>query len=191
MPLDEISLAQQFSVSRTPIREALRQLAASGLVELRPHRAAIVAEADEGRLFDMFEIMAELEGLCASRACLHMSAGQRYAFEALHLRMGEMVRNADMTAYRGANLDFHAMIYDSARNSYLRELALATRKRLAPHRGVQLEAPERLAKSYAEHTEIVTAILQGDAARAAAAARQHLDFTRRTLSAMHKRERLV
>ena len=191
MPLDEFRLAQEFAVSRTPIREALRQLAASGLVELRPHRAAIVADADEARLSDMFEIMAELEGLCASRACLHMTTNERYAFEAHHRQMGEMVRNADMAAYRGANMDFHAMIYEGARNSYLRELALGTRERLAPHRGVQLEAPARLATSYEEHSEIVTAILQGDAEKAASAARQHLDFTRRTLSAMHKNEHIA
>lgn len=185
MALDEISLAQDFSVSRTPVREALRQLAASGLVELRPHRAPIVANADEARLSDMFDIMAELESLCATRACQHMSAEERHVLEIHHHQMGDMVRNADMNAYRNANMVFHAMIYDGAHNGYLRELALGTRERLAPHRGVQLEAPARLATSYAEHGEIVTAILQGDALKAALAARQHLDLTRRTLRAMH------
>ena len=191
MALDEISLAQDFSVSRTPIREALRQLAASGLVELRPHRAPIVAIADEVRLSDMFDIMAELEALCASRACQHMSADERHALESHHRMMGDMMRRADMNAYRQANLAFHAMIYDGAHNSYLRELALGTRERLAPHRGVQLEMPERLATSYAEHGEIVTAVLQGDAIKAALAARQHLDLTRRTLRNMHAEEHIA
>jgi DNA-binding GntR family transcriptional regulator len=191
MALDEISLAQDFSVSRTPIREALRQLAASGLVELRPHRAPIVANADEARLSDMFDIMAELEALCATRACQHMSVDERHALEAHHRQMGEMVRAADMSAYRQANMRFHAMIYDGAHNSYLRELALGTRERLAPHRGAQLEAPARLATSYAEHGEIVTAILQGDAVKAAFAARQHLDLTRRTLRSMHADEHIA
>ncbi len=186
MALDEISLAQDFSVSRTPIREALRQLAASGLVELRPHRAPIVANADETRLSDMFDVMAELEALCATRACHNMTADERRALEAHHYGMGDMVRKADMAAYRQANMTFHAMIYDGAHNSYLRELALGTRERLAPHRGLQLEAPARLATSYAEHGEIVTAVLQGDAAKAALAARLHLDLTRRTLREMHK-----
>ncbi|OYU48533.1 MAG: GntR family transcriptional regulator [Rhizobiales bacterium PAR1] len=189
--LDEISLAQDFSVSRTPIREALRQLAASGLVELRPHRAPIVANADDARLSDMFDIMAELEALCASRACQYMSADERHMLESHHHRMGDMMRQADMNAYRQANLVFHAMIYDGAHNSYLRELALGTRERLAPHRGVQLEMPERLATSYAEHGEIVTAVLQGDAIKAALAARQHLDLTRRTLRIMHTEEQIA
>lgn len=191
MALDEISLAQDFSVSRTPVREALRQLAASGLVELRPHRAPIVANADETRLSDMFDIMAELEALCATRACQHMTADERHAIEIHHHLMGDMVRKADMNAYRHANMVFHAMIYDGAHNGYLRELALGTRERLAPHRGVQLEAPARLATSYAEHGEIVTAILQGDARNAALAARRHLDLTRRTLRTMHDEDHIA
>jgi DNA-binding GntR family transcriptional regulator len=184
--LDEISLAKDFMVSRTPIREALRQLAASGLVELRPHRAAIVAKADGKRLADMFDIMAELEALCAMRASQNMSLEERHALEAQHQHMGEMVRNGDMNAYRSANMAFHAMIYAGAHNTYLRELALSTRERLAPHRGVQLEAPTRLAKSYAEHAEIMRAILQGDPTKAALAVRQHLDITQRTLNAMQE-----
>lgn len=185
--LDEISLAQDFAVSRTPVREALRQLAASGLVELRPHRAPIVANADEARLSDMFDMMAELEALCASRASQQMSADERHALDFHHHQMGDMVRKGDMNAYRNANMAFHAMIYDGAHNGYLRELALGTRERLAPHRGVQLEAPARLATSYAEHGEIVTAILQGDATKAVLAARRHLDLTRRTLRSMHEK----
>lgn len=186
MMLDETSLARDFAVSRTPVREALRQLAASGLVELRPHRAPIVAKADDSRLSDMFDIMAELEALCAMRACQNMSAEERHALELHHRGMGAFVRDSDMNAYRNGNMTFHAMIYDGAHNSYLRELALDTRKRLAPHRGVQLEAPTRLAASYAEHGEIVTAILQGDQLRAAQAVRRHLDVTRQTLTAMHE-----
>ena len=63
--LDETELARRFSVSRTPVREAIRQLAASGLVEARAHRGAVVAQPTEERLIGMFEAMAELEALCA------------------------------------------------------------------------------------------------------------------------------
>ena len=186
MELDETTLARDFNVSRTPIREALRQLASSGLVELRPHRAARVKDADGARLADMFDIMAELEAMCAQRASQSMTLPERLALETHHLGMGEMVRAGNMSAYRAANMEFHAMIYAGAHNSYLQELALGTRERLAPHRGVQLEAPARLACSYAEHGEIVTAILQGDGQRAAQAMRQHLSITQRTLNEMHQ-----
>jgi DNA-binding GntR family transcriptional regulator len=63
--LDETDIARRFSVSRTPVREALRQLAASGLVEARAHRGAVVAQPSIERLSGMFEAMAELEALCA------------------------------------------------------------------------------------------------------------------------------
>ena len=73
-PLDETDIARRFSVSRTPVREALRQLVASGLVEARAHRGAVVAQPSVERLKSMCEAMAELEALCAGLAAERMSA---------------------------------------------------------------------------------------------------------------------
>src|SRR5882724_10456491 len=75
--LDETELARRFGVSRTPVREAIRQLAASGLVEARPHRGAEVAHPNEDRLMGMFEAMAELESLCAAMAAERMTSPER------------------------------------------------------------------------------------------------------------------
>src|SRR5213080_3004855 len=83
-PLDETDIARRFSVSRTPVREALRQLAASGLVDARAHRGAVVARPSPARLTGMFEAMAELEALCAGLAAERMPAAERQALEALH-----------------------------------------------------------------------------------------------------------
>jgi len=176
--LEEAALAARLGASRTPVREALRQLSASGLVELRPHRPARVMPVDEGRITDMFEVMAELEALCAARAARMMPPAGRRDLETLHMGMAALVRDADLGGYREANLAFHARIYDGARNGYLRELALATRERLAPHRGVQLDSPERLARSHAEHDTVVVAILRGDSDAASEAIRAHLAETR-------------
>src|SRR5438309_1999067 len=76
-PLDETEIAKRFNVSRTPVREALRQLAASGLVEARAHRGAVVARPSLERLTGMFEAMAELEALCAGLAAQRMSPVER------------------------------------------------------------------------------------------------------------------
>src|SRR2546423_228451 len=86
-PLDETDIARRFSVSRTPVREALRQLAASGLIEARAHRGAVVARPTLERLTEMFEAMAELEALCAGLAAERMPAAERARLEAIHQGM--------------------------------------------------------------------------------------------------------
>lgn len=82
-PLDEQELAARFGVSRTPVREAIRQLAASGLVSVRPHRGAVVALPTPTQLDDMFEAMGELEALCAGLAARNMTVPERRGLEAL------------------------------------------------------------------------------------------------------------
>src|SRR3982750_1425950 len=86
--LDETDIARRFSVSRTPVREALRQLVASGLVEARPHRGAVVAQPSPDRLTEMFEAMAELEALCAGLAAERMPPGDRQRLGGLHEGLG-------------------------------------------------------------------------------------------------------
>lgn len=182
--LDEGRIGQRFGVSRTPVREALRQLAASGLVQLRPHRSPLVARVDADRLGDMFDVMAELEALCAARASVAMTPIERRNLEQHHVAMGDAMRAADVMQYRAGNVIFHALIYEGAHNAYLAELALSTRERLAPYRGAQLEASQRLARSYREHDTILTAILRGQAQQAADLMRDHLGNTRAQLALM-------
>ncbi len=182
--IDEGRIGQRFGASRTPVREALRQLAASGLVELRPHRTPLVVRMDNDRLADMFDVMAELEAMCAARACLAMTPAERLALERQHRDMQAALREGDVNAYRTGNVAFHALIYEGAHNAYLHELAITTRERLAPYRAAQLERPERIAQSYREHEAILTAIQRGEAARAADLMREHLANTRHQLGAM-------
>lgn len=189
--LDEERLAQRFGASRTPVREALRELAAGGLVDLRPHRAPIVATVDDNRITEMFDVMADLEALCAARAAIAITPEQRIRLETLHREMGEAVRDGDATSYRAGNVTFHTLIYDGANNGYLREITLATRTRLGPYRGAQLESPHRLSASYAEHAAIVSAIVRGEGDRAAALMRRHLAITRETLAKLLKTEQPI
>src|SRR6202048_4099742 len=83
-PLDETDIARRFNVSRTPVREALRQLVASGLVEARAHRGAVVARPSIERLTGMFEAMAEVGAMCAAVAAERMSPAERHRLEAVH-----------------------------------------------------------------------------------------------------------
>lgn len=183
-PLDETQLAMSFGVSRTPVREALRQLAPTGLVEIHPRRGAVVALPDAARLAEMFLVMAELEAMAAGLCAVAMTPTERHRLERQHEAMAPMVRAGDVAAYRAANVEFHHLLYVGAHNAYLAEIATATRRRLAPFRAAQLEAPDRLRRSHEEHGMIVTAIQRGDAAGAAAALRRHIGVTEETWISM-------
>jgi DNA-binding GntR family transcriptional regulator len=172
--LDETELARRFGVSRTPVREAIRQLDASGLVEVRPHRGAVVARPSEERLIGMFEAMAELEALCAGLAAERMTAAERGALEAVHEELRALMHGGDPQHYHEVNEAFHATIYAGAHNSYLAEMTHATRKRVQPFRRAQFRNLGRLAKSHLEHDRVVVAILRGDRVGAAAAMRLHI-----------------
>jgi DNA-binding GntR family transcriptional regulator len=177
--LDEVQIAAEYAVSRTPVREALRQLSASGLVEIRPHRGAVVAKPDHAQLRDMFAVMGELEALSAGLCAAQMNRAERTALEELHQSMAGLVRAGDLDAYSAANIAFHVGIYRGSHNSYLAELASATRRRLAPFRRAQFEGRDRLARSHHEHSLVVQAILRADSARAAAAMREHIGLSAR------------
>jgi DNA-binding GntR family transcriptional regulator len=174
-PLDESELARRFRVSRTPVREALRQLVASGLVDARAHRGAVVAHPDSERLTGMFEAMAELEALCAGMAAERMTVAERHALQSLHEKLRAISYLGDPQRFHEVNEAFHNAIYAGAHNAYLAELALATRKRVQPFRRAQFRNVGRLAKSHAEHDRVVLAILQGDRVAATAAMRGHID----------------
>ena len=165
--LDETELARRFSVSRTPVREAIKMLAAGGLVEVRAHRAAVVARPTHEHLIGMFEVMAELESLCAGYAADRMRGAERRALEEAHEKLRVLIQRGDPQRYYEVNEAFHATIYAGAHNSYLAELTLATRGRVQPFRRAQFRNLGRLAKSHAEHDRVVQAILRGERVLAA------------------------
>lgn len=172
--LEEMEIAKRYGVSRTPVREAIRDLAASGLVQARPHRSALVAQPSLERLRGMFDVMAELEALCAGLCALHMTAAERANLEAIHAELADLTRRGDESGYTVLNERFHTTLYAGAHNDYLTELTLATRARLQPFRRAQFRNLGRLALSYQEHDRVVNAILRGDKAEAAAAMRAHI-----------------
>ncbi len=177
-PLDEMDLARRFGVSRTPVREAIRLLTASGLVETRAHRGASVAHPAPERLSDMFQAMAELEGLCAGLAAIRMTPRERRELEMLHRDMAGLARRDDPDRYNAMNEVFHGAIYAGAHNDYLAEMTLQTRTRVSPFRRAQFRASGRTSLSHAEHEAVVQAIQRGDREAAASAMRDHIDIVR-------------
>jgi DNA-binding GntR family transcriptional regulator len=163
-------------VSRTPVREALRLLGHTGLVEIRPRRGATVAEMTAERVDEMFVAMGEIEATCARLCALGMTPIDRRRLEALHERMGLMVKKRNEADYAEANIAFHSAIYAGTHNSLLIEIATSLRRRLSPFRRAQFRAPGRLALSHAEHDGVVKAILRGDATEAHCAMLRHVNL---------------
>ena len=124
--LDESEIARRFSVSRTPVREALRQLVASGLVDSRAHRGAVVARPSLARLTEMFEAMAELEALCAGLAAERMAPADRHALEAVHEELRVLSHAGNPDRFHEVNERFHNAIYAGSQNGYIAEIGRAS-----------------------------------------------------------------
>jgi DNA-binding GntR family transcriptional regulator len=172
--LDETELARRFNVSRTPVREALKLLLGEGLVERRPGRGAVVARIAPQRLIEMFEVMAELEAMCANLAARRMSDEEFAAIEKAHAACGGAVAAHDADAYFYANEGFHFALYAASHNGFLFEQAAALQRKLRPYRRLQLRVRNRIQRSFEEHQAIVDALRDGDAERAMLSVRKHV-----------------
>jgi DNA-binding GntR family transcriptional regulator len=172
--LDEQFLAQRYKVSRTPVREALRQLATTGLIDIRPRRSAIVAQVTQAELEGLFVAMGEMEATCARLAAMSMTPVERRRLQSLHDSMADLMRHGETEAYAAANQSFHLLIYAGAHNPVLGEFTATLRRRLAPFRRAQFRNAGRLPRSHAEHDAVVRAILSGDATSAHAAMVHHV-----------------
>jgi DNA-binding GntR family transcriptional regulator len=176
--LDEASIAERFSVSRTPVREAIRQLEAIGFVEARPHRGAVVPQFTPEKLNEIFLVMAELEALCARLAAEAATPEERHELQQIHAICRDAAHDGDIARYYELNIKFHETIYALSHNSFLAEVTIGARNRVAPFRRAQFQSLGRLVRSVEEHEAVVAAILAGDAERAAAAMRDHLGYVR-------------
>lgn len=174
MRLDETMLAERFEVSRTPLREALFQLASVGIIEMTPRCGSVVAEVTPHQLFEMYKVMGELEGMCGRLAARRMSqAEQERLVESL--RACESAQKAtDPDRYYYESQQFHHLIYAGSHNSFLHQQASALHRRLSPYRRLQLRVRDRVPRSYSEHEGIVSALISGQSEQAAELLRAHI-----------------
>ncbi|MFA7413577.1 MAG: GntR family transcriptional regulator [Rhizobium sp.] len=172
--LDEVQLATRFGVSRTPIREALMQLSAIGLVEIRPRRGAVVVDPGPQQVFEMFEVMAEMEGMAGALAARRHTDEDSKTLLAAHEKCEQAALSQDTDAYYYENEEFHRAIYAASHSGFLQEQCIALHRRLRPYRRLQLRVRNRMNVSFSEHGEIVDAILAGDADTARTLLRSHI-----------------
>ncbi|MBM3605911.1 MAG: GntR family transcriptional regulator [Alphaproteobacteria bacterium] len=169
-PLAETALAQRFSLSRTPVREALHRLASEGLVERGPRRAFLVRRMSHATLRDLFETLGELEALCAAMAAHRMTATDLARLQTI-LDEGDGP-HAD---YAAANARFHAALRAGAQNEVLAEVLDELDRRSLPWRSAQFDArAARIDSSRDEHRAILEAVAARDGDRAAAVMRGHM-----------------
>ena len=172
--LDEVQMAERYGLSRTPLREALAQLAASGLIEIKPRAGAFVTQLSPRAMIECLAFTAEVEGIAATWAANRMTVGERAALKDMQLEAAQAVARGDSDGYFELNRKFHAAIYAGAHNSYVQESATQLFLRGAPYRRLQLRQRGRLATSHAEHQAIVDAIFAEDGVTAAREIRAHI-----------------
>lgn len=172
--LDEVRLSERFAVSRTPLREAFQRLAASGLVELVPHRGAFVRHPAFAEVIEMFEVMAELEALCGRLAARRLSDTMLDRIEENVTACEASVAAGDADGYYRENERFHHLIYEASGNTFLAAEAARLHRRLQPFRRMQLHLRGRLRQSLDEHRRILNALRAGDSDIAGETLRGHV-----------------
>lgn len=172
--LDEQEIALRYGVSRTPVREAFRLLAASQLVELRGRQGAVVRSIGPHVLIEMFQVMAELEGLCARLAARRVPPTWGATIEPIHQRLVALVDGGDADAFYDVNQEFHEAIYEAARNGFLADQTRRLRNQVAAYRRRVTRMPNRMSDTIREHEAILRAILAHDPEAAHRAMRDHV-----------------
>lgn len=187
--LDEVRLAEEMQISRTPLREALKVLTAEGLVRHEPRRGCFVGEVTEQDLDEIFPVIALLEGRCAREAAVNASDADLQALEALHDKLARHARAKRINEYYAANFAIHEAIIALANNRWLAQVITDLRKIVKLARLQQLHAPGRLEQSLSEHLAVFAALKARDAEGAEAAMRTHLTRQRLALRDLARSQR--
>jgi len=173
--LEEEELARRYDVSRTPVREALRQLSALGIVETRQRQGVVVAARSIEQYNNLLEVVADLEASSARYASQRMSDEERERLLELHRQMGSLSGPNAAARFDKANSLLHKLVHDGARNDILANGIVQMRMRTLPYTRLEfISEPRRMEKSHMEHDAIVHAILRREAEAAYHAMRLHV-----------------
>ena len=186
--IDEQKLAEQYGISRTPMREALKVLAFEGLVTLKPRRGCYVTEISERDLDDVFPIMALLEGRCAAEAVKKAKATDIANLQAIHAELEDSASANNIDGFFEANQQFHKVIQELADNRWLLSMIQDLRKVLKLSRLHSLSLQGRLQQSLDEHRAIMAAIEARDTTKAEKLMHDHLLSGREALAKMKAKQ---
>ncbi len=176
--LNERELCEQMKVSRTPLREAIKTLAAEGLVELLPNRGAIAVELGEDDILNTFEVMAGLEGLSGELAAQRITPEELAEIEAMHYEMKAAYTRRDLSAYYRLNAAIHRAFNAAARNPVLTATYQQVNARLQALRFRSNQDGEKWARAMQEHDRMIEALQKRDGAALRAELVAHLGHKR-------------
>ncbi|PTB18088.1 GntR family transcriptional regulator [Trinickia symbiotica] len=174
MKLNERELCERLGISRTPLREALKVLAAEGLVDISPNRGASVSRMSEGEIREMFELMSGLEAFSGELACERITAAELAAIKALHYEMLACREQNDLSGYYARNQAIHDRINEAARNTALRQVYVSMNRRLQALRFRSNFSTAKWDSAIHDHEEMIRALEARDGKRMGAILRAHL-----------------
>lgn len=174
--IDEQALAAEYGISRTPLREALKVLAAEGLVTMKLRRGAYVTEVSERDLAEVFHLLALLESDAAAAVAVEATEAELAELQTLHEHLESTVNDRD--AFFRANEQFHIRLLQIADNRWRLQLVNDLRKVMKLNRHHSLFKQGRLEASLAEHRHIMAALQARDAAKVKKLMQQHIDHGR-------------
>jgi len=172
--IDEQTLAKEFGISRTPLREAIKVLAAEGLITMKLRRGAYVTEVNRGDLEQIFTILSLLEGQAAKEAATKAQEKDLNELDDMHLRLEKAAADRNLEQFFEVNVRFHERVIAIANNPWLTDVIADLRKVLKLQRKDALSRTGRLQSSLSEHREILQALLKRDPIAAEQAMRTHL-----------------
>ena len=173
--IDELKIAEAFGISRTPLREALKVLAAEGLVTMKVRRGAYVTEVSEQDLAEVYHLLSLLESDAAGTVAAKANPAELAELQVLHqqLEAAATPGQQDREQFFRINEQFHMRLLDIASNRWSRQMVVDLRKVMKLNRHNSLLKSGRIEESLAEHRRLMAALAQRDAVAAAARMQEH------------------
>ena len=173
--LDEQAIADQYGVSRTPVREAIAQLSATGLVEIRPRRGTVVVPIDTDFLGLLYEAAAHIGAVCAFLAATRMTLAERSNLKQVFLDCETVCSTSDSEAFAKHHRLFHNAIRDGAHNPELGSALKQSRRRIAPFTKATFAVPANIRATLDDQREIFMAITDQNGDQAGRLMKHHIN----------------
>ncbi len=170
----EQAIAKEYGISRTPMREAIKILAAEGLITMKMRRGAYVTEVSKSDLNQIFTVLALLEGQACRETALKASEGQLEALDSIHMKLERAAADRDLEQFFAINQSFHDKLQEISNNPWMKRVIDDLRKVLKLQRRDSLSKRGRMESSLLEHRKILSALLARDADLSEKLMKEHL-----------------